>query len=122
MEVFERERRAQAIKVFDDDAGSGFKVNLPYQSDQTSGGQYNDEYSGAPQNEQSSGNNNTEAGLNMNNQPAEEDTSDIVNGGLLAPNDADVDKESQLYEDGMDGLSDKSDEPDDDGPNTGSGE
>ena len=58
----------------------------------------------------------------MNNQPAEEDTSDIVNGGLLAPNDADVDKESQLYEDGMDGLSDKSDEPDDDGPNTGSGE
>ncbi len=122
MEVFERERRAQAIKVFDDDAGSGFKVNLPYQSDQTSGGQYNDEYSGAPQNEQSSGNNNTEAGLNMDNQPAEEDTSDIVNGGLLAPNDADVDKESQLYEDGMDGLSDKSDEPDDDGPNTGSGE
>lgn len=93
MEVFERERRAQAIKVFDDDAGSGFKVNLPYQSDQTSGGQYNDEYSGAPQNEQSSGNNNTEAGLNMDNQPAEEDTSDIVNGGLLAPNDADVDKE-----------------------------
>ena len=95
MEVFERERRAQAIKVFDDDAvNTGFKVNLP-QSDRASGGQYNDEYNGAPQDEQSSENNNTEAGLNMDNQPAkdaktgENYTHDVSSGKDITPQEKD---------------------------------